>query len=258
MELKDPSQLFDFSGKIVLVTGGGYGIGAAIARRFAQAGADVAICDLKPDTPVCEFVEKMGRKVLPLKVDVTDPKQVESVFDEIAGKWSPVDVLINNAGTYPPNDLLSMTPEEWDAVIDLNLKGVFLCTQHAARQMIGANKGGSIVNISSINGLIPEQAHSHYSTSKAGVIMLSNNAALELGRYGIRVNTVSPGMINRPTLETDWPGGAERWMEKAPLKRVGEPEDVADACLFFASDAARWITGANLVVDGGILVSDRF
>jgi len=258
MELNAPSQLLDFSGKIVLVTGGGKGIGAAIARRFAQAGADVVICDINPGAEVCGFIINLGRKVLPIKADVSDPAQVTSVFREVAEKWSPIDVLINNAGIYPPHDLLSMTPEAWDAVIDLNLKGVMFCTQGAARQMIGAKKGGSIVNISSINGLNPEQDHAHYSTSKAGVIMLGRSAALELGRYNIRVNTVSPGLINRPTLDTDWPDGLERWTKKAPLVRIGEPEDIADACLFLASDAARWITGINLLVDGGMMASDRF
>jgi NAD(P)-dependent dehydrogenase (short-subunit alcohol dehydrogenase family) len=257
VELKAPSQLLDFKDKIILVTGGGIGIGAAIARRFAEAGADVVVCDIKQDSQVCTDIEGMGRKALFLQADVSDPTQVKEALSEVAHQWSPIDVLVNNAGIYPPADLLDMTPEAWDSVIDLNLKGVLLCTQYAARQMIEAHKGGSIINISSINGLCPEQGYAHYSTSKAGVIMLGSSSALELGRYGIRVNTVSPGWINRPDKGID-PDRFERWTKKAPLGRIGEPEDIADACLFLASDAARWITGVNLVVDGGMTVTHPF
>ena len=258
MNFKPPSELLDFSDKTVIVTGGGAGVGAGIARRFAQAGANIVICDLNPDTEVCNQIEQLGRKVLPIKTDVTDPEQVKSLFLEIERKMSPVDVLINNAGIYSVVDLLSMTPDEWDQTLDINLKGVFLCTQAAARQMIAAEKEGSIVNIASNEALNPAHNHSHYTASKAGVVMFGNTAALELGKYGIRVNTVSPGLMNRPNLATDWPEGYSSFVSKAPLQRAGEPEDIGDACLFLASEAARWITGAHLLVDGGIMTCPAF
>jgi NAD(P)-dependent dehydrogenase (short-subunit alcohol dehydrogenase family) len=258
MDIKLPSQLLDFNGKVALVTGGGSGIGAEIARRFAQAGADVAVCDLRPAKAVCDWIESFGRRAMAIGADVCDPLQIKSVFEEIEQKWSAVDVLVNNAGIYPMADLLSMTPEEWDRTLDIDLKAVFLCTQAAARSMIKAGKGGAIVNIASTEAVNPSAGHSHYAAAKAGVILFSKTAALELGAHQIRVNTVSPGLINRPSLAADWPDGLERYQKRVPLGRVGEPDDIADACLFLASDTARWISGAHLVVDGGILTCPTY
>lgn len=258
MNLDLCSQLFDFRGKVVLVTGGRAGIGAGIALRFARAGADVAICSREPAGESGASIRRAGAKCLALQADITDAQQVGALFAKIAAAWSPVDILVNNAGAYPTSKLLDTSPEEWDRVLDLDLKAVFLCTQAAARGMLAAQKGGAVINIGSIEAVSPLQGHSHYAAAKAGVVGFSRAAALELGQHQIRVNTLSPGLINRPGLEADWPEGYRPYVERAPLGRVGEPEDVADACLFLASEAARWITGAHLVVDGGILTCPAF
>jgi len=167
-------------------------------------------------------------------------------------------VAINNAGIYPTVPLLEMTEEDWDESLDANLKSVFLVTRAAARHMAERREGGAIVNIASIEGEHPAPFHSHYSAAKAAVLMHTRAAALELGPKGIRVNAVSPGLIGRPELENEWPDGVQRWRAAAPLERLGEPEDVADACLFLASPGARWITGADLRVDGGVTASPIF
>ncbi len=146
-----------------------------------------------------------------------------------------------------------MDVAQWDAVLAATLRSVFLMTQAAARQMIAQGGGGAIVNISSIEAENPAPGHSHYNAAKGGVLMYTRAAANELGPHGIRVNAVAPGLIWTPGLETNWPEGVARFLRAAPLGRIGTPEDVADACLFLASPAARWITGASLTVDGGVL-----
>ena len=253
-----PTQNFDLSNQVVLVTGAGRGLGAGIARRFVEAGAQVAICDLDAPSDTWMSIQKMGKNCLSIQADLTRPLEVQAMFERIKAQWSAVDVVVNNAGIYPNADLLTMTLEEWDQTIRVDLTTVFLCTQSAARSMITAQKGGAIINIASTEAMVPARAHSHYDAAKGGVVMFSKAAALELGAYQIRVNTISPGLINRPKLEQDWPDGYQRFLSRVPLGRVGEPEDVADTCLFLASDAARWITGVNLVVDGGVLVSPAY
>jgi len=258
MQIQRLPQIFDLQGKVVLVTGGSTGIGAGIAKRFALAGADVAICDLRPATTVCEHIESMGRRAYAVSADISDPVQVNSLFDNVTSRYGVINILINNAGIYPAADLLNMTPEQWDQTLDIDLKSVFLCTQAAARKMIAAGQGGAIVNIGSIDATNPLAGHSHYAAAKAGVIAFGKAAAQELGPYKIRVNTVSPGLINRPGLPSEWPDGYSRFLKKVPLGRLGEPEDIGDACVFLASDAARWISGANLIVDGGIQTAPSF
>lgn len=257
--VEEPSHyLNDLNGKIALITGAGAGIGAGIAHRFALAGADVAICDLKPSPAVSEYIVSTGRKVFYHPADVSDPAQVTAMFDAVCSQFGIPDILVNNAGIYPNASVLDMTPDQWDQTIDIDLKSVFLCTQAAARKMVKAGKTGSIVNIGSIDATNPLAAHSHYSAAKAGVIAFTRAAAQELGPHGIRVNSVSPGLINRPGLAEAWPDGYNRFMKRAPTGRVGEPEDIADACIFLASDAARWISGTNLIVDGGVQACPMF
>lgn len=261
MDALPTAELFNFDKKIVLITGGASGIGAGIVRRFSEAGADVIFSYHSHEEKARQLVDEIqqrGKKALAIQANVADPDQVRSLFEQIGTTWGPVDVLINNAGIFPEASLLTMTVDEWDETLDVNLRGVFLCTQAAARSMIAAKKGGSIVNIGSIEGMNPAVGHCHYSASKAGVAMFGMNAAVELGPYEIRVNTVCPGLINSPGLPKNWPEGVARWMSRAPLGRLGEPVDIADACLFFASDASRWITGAQLVVDGGVLTCQAY
>jgi NAD(P)-dependent dehydrogenase (short-subunit alcohol dehydrogenase family) len=258
MPAETANNLCDLRGRIVLITGASSGIGAGIAKRFAQAGADVAICDLKSASVICEYIVSIDRRAFAAPVDVSDPVQITSLFDTVSSQFGVPDILVNNAGIYPNASILEMTPEEWDQTIDIDLKSVFLCTQAAARKMIEAGKGGAIVNIGSIDATNPLAAHSHYSAAKAGVIAFTKAAAQELGRYGIRVNSVSPGLINRPGLSEAWPEGYQRFMSRSPIGRLGEPDDIGDACVFLASDAARWITGTNLIVDGGVQACPLF
>lgn len=258
MSIPTPDTLLDLSGKVALVTGASSGLGAGIAKRLAQAGASIAIADLQPADEICSEIRGLGQECFSAIVDVINLTQVENLFEQIEEHLGPVDILINNAGIYPSTDLLDMTPEEWDRIMQVNLKSVFLTTQTAAKRMINAEMGGAIVNISSIEDTIPAVGHSHYAASKAGVVMFGKSAALELGKHNIRVNTVSPALFNRPGLAQQWPEGVARFMDNAVLKRVGEVDDIADACLFLSSEASRWITGMNLPVDGGVLISQAY
>jgi NAD(P)-dependent dehydrogenase (short-subunit alcohol dehydrogenase family) len=261
MTIPPPNQLLDLSDRTVLVTGGGKGIGAAIALRFAEAGANVAVnynSSAAEAEQVVDQIQDLGRQAVCIQADTTRPEATTRLVESTARTLGRLDVLVNNAGLYPQAALEMMSEEEWDRVLDTNLKGVFLCTQAAARQMRTQGEGGAIVNIASIEGESPAPRHSHYNAAKAGVLMYTRAAALELGPYKIRVNSISPGLIWRQGIEEDWPEGVTQWRATAPLERLGRPDDIADACLFFASPASRWITGANLRVDGGVLSSPAF
>jgi NAD(P)-dependent dehydrogenase (short-subunit alcohol dehydrogenase family) len=261
MTVPPPSQLLDFSGQTVLVTGAGSGLGRGIASRFAQAGARVVAnyhtSAAGAESLVAE-IRAAGRQAISVQADVTRKSEVEKLIAESLKAFGRLDVLINNAGTYPAAALLEMSEAEWDAVVDANLKTVFLCTQAAARQMMAQGRGGAIVNIASIEAEDPAPAHSHYNAAKGGVVMHTRSAALELAPQQIRVNAVLPGLIWAEGIEQSWPDGVARWQKAAPLVRLGLPDDVADACLFLASPAARWITGVALRVDGGVMAQTAF
>jgi len=242
----------------VLVTGGGRGIGAGIALRFAEAGANVAISYFSSEAGAGHVVQAMqaqDRSALAVRADVRSRADVEQLVGRTVEELGALDVLINNTGIFPLASVLEMSDEQWDEVLDTNLRSVFLCTQLGATQMIRQGSGGAIVNIASIEAENPAAKHSHYVAAKAGVVMHTKSAARELGEHDIRVNVVSPGLIWAEGLDQDWPDGVSRYLAAAPLGRLGQPDDVGDACLFLASPAARWITGANLVVDGGVLTS---
>jgi NAD(P)-dependent dehydrogenase (short-subunit alcohol dehydrogenase family) len=260
MEILAPQQLLDFHGNSVLVTGAGSGIGCGIALRFAQAGADVAINYRSNEAGAREVgkkIEALGRKAPAIQADVSQGRDVERLMAEVVKALGGLDVLVNNAGSYPVSPLLEMSEEQWDSVIAANLRSVHLCTQAAARQMMRQG-GGAIINIASIEAENPAPQHSHYNAAKAGVAMYTRTAAQELGRQGIRVNAVSPGLIWRQGIEHAWPEGVNAYLKAVPLGRLGRADDVADACLFLASPAARWITGANLLVDGGVMTNRVF
>jgi NAD(P)-dependent dehydrogenase (short-subunit alcohol dehydrogenase family) len=252
---------FDFSGQVVWVTGSSQGIGAGIARRFAQAGAKVALHYHRHQAGAEALAETLrggGLGVAVVQGDLSQGSDVAAALAQIEAALGPVGVLVNNAGNYPLSSLLEMSEEEWDNVLNSNLRSTYLCTQAVARRMVAAGQGGAIVNISSIEGRHPADYHSHYTAAKAAVSMFTRTAAAELGRYGIRVNSVAPGLIDREGLSQAWPEGVAGYQKAAALGRLGTDEDVADACLFLASAAARWITGAELLVDGGVLSSRIF
>jgi NAD(P)-dependent dehydrogenase (short-subunit alcohol dehydrogenase family) len=261
MPIPSPQQLLDFSGQVVIVTGSGSGLGMGIATRFAEAGARVVV-NYRTSTSGAEAVvaeiKAKGGQAMAIQADVSHKLAVDQLISQTVEIWGQLNVLINNAGIYPLATLLEMEEEEWDTVIDANLRSTFLCTQAAARQMIAQDNGGAIVNIASIEAENPAPLHSHYNAAKGGVLMHTRAAAYELGSHNIRVNAVSPGLIWREGIEQAWAEGVERWQKAAPLTRLGLPDDVADACLFLASPAARWITGANLRVDGGVMTKQIF
>ncbi len=188
-----------------------------------------------------------------LQGDLTVEEDCHRIVRE-AAEWGGgrLTALVNNAGVQPVRELPGMTAAEWRAVLDANLTSVFACTQAAAEVMRAQDGGGSITHIASVEARQPAPAHAHYASSKAAVVMHARAAALEYGRHGIRVNSVSPGLVAREGLEEAWPEGVRRWRTAAPAGRLGRPEDVGDACVFLASPLASWITGHDLVVDGGV------
>jgi NAD(P)-dependent dehydrogenase (short-subunit alcohol dehydrogenase family) len=244
------AKLLDFTGKTVVVTGASGGIGAGIARRFAQAGANVVVHYRSDQAGAERLAADIGAKAAAFHADVTDDEAVERMMQAAVDRFGSLDVLINNAALQPHGAFLQLAGAEFDRVMQANVGGVFRCSQAAAKRMAG--RGGAIVNIASISGLEPAFTHAHYCSSKAAVNMLTRAAALELGPMGVRVNAVAPGLIWAEGLDKNWPEGLARWLAHVPLGRVGETDDVADACLFLASPAARFITGAVLTVDGGV------
>lgn len=249
------TTLLDFSSRVVVVTGGASGLGAGIAHRFAEAGAAVVVhyhTNGEGAEAVVRTIGSAGGKAVAIGGDLTRNVDAEHLLVETLEAFGQVDVLVNNAGLYPEGRVLEMHEADWDAVLDANLRSVFLCTRAAARRMLSQAEGGAIVNVASIEGAHPAVGHSHYGAAKAAVIAYTRAAAQELAQHSIRVNAVSPGLIWRAGIEREWPEGVRRWHDRAPLGRMGMPDDVADACLFLASPGARWITGINLVVDGGM------
>jgi NAD(P)-dependent dehydrogenase (short-subunit alcohol dehydrogenase family) len=231
-------------GKAALVTGATGGIGAGIARRLTAHGARVLAHyrSRPPELP----------DVLVAQADLREPAEVEWLIQTAADRLGGLDIVVNNAGVQPVQPLSELTLADWRAVFAGNVDTAFLVTKAAANLMVERRTGGSIIAIGSIEGTVPAVGHAHYAASKAAMLMHTKAAALEYGPHGIRVNAVSPGLISRPGLEEAWPEGVNSWIDRAPLGRLGTPEDVGDACVFLASDLSRFITGQNLAVDGGM------
>jgi NAD(P)-dependent dehydrogenase (short-subunit alcohol dehydrogenase family) len=244
------SDVLNLSGETVLVTGASGNIGNGIAARLVEAGAEVVVHYHRDQASADQLAGDLGGAVT-VQADLTDKAAVDAMFS--AGQPS---MIVNNAALQTVVDLRDMSFEDWRAMLATNLDAVFLVMQRAAHAW-GA-RGGAIVNIASIEALDPAAGHGHYATSKAGLVMLSRAAALEFGAAGIRINCVSPGLIDREGLARDWPDGVSRWQDRAPLGRLGTAQDVADAVLFLLSPAARWISGTNLVVDGGMSAQSRW
>ncbi len=251
------SQLLDLTGKVAVVTGASSGIGRGIAERFAEAGAAVMV-HYRSGRAEAEALVGELPKGHAVGGDLCAVDAVEHLFEETERSLGPADILVNNAGIYPMHSILEAPAEAWQEVVDANLRTTHLCTQSLARSLTKRGAGGAVVNIASIEGLHPAPLHSHYNAAKGAILMYTRSAALELGPHRIRVNAVSPGLIWREGIEEAWPEGVLAFETRAPLGRLGRAEDVADACLFLASDASRWTTGANLVVDGGVLTAKAF
>lgn len=246
----DVPDSLNLAGETILVTGASGNIGQGIARRLAEAGARIVV-HYHQDSPSARSLATELETGKPLQADLGD----EAAVDALLSTAQPT-MVVNNAAVQPVEPLAGMSVAAWRAVLAANLDGAFLVTQRAARAW--GDGGGAIVNVASIEGADPATGHAHYATSKAGLLMFTRAAALEYGARGIRVNAVSPGLIDHEGLAEDWPDGVARWLERAPLTRLGTPQDVADAVLFLLSPAARWISGTNLVVDGGMSAQSRW
>ena len=238
--------------KIALITGGGSGIGEATAILFAEERAKVAICDLNEGAGerVARAIMEKGGVAKPFVADVSIKGQVDELINNVLKEFGRLDILINNAGVNRDAMLKKMTEEDWDFVLDVNLKGTFLCSQAASLPMM-EQKYGKINTTSSI-GAMGNIGQSNYSASKAGIIGLTKTLALELARYNINVNCVAPGATHTPMTAKIPPDIAERFREMIPFKRFAQPREIAYAHLFLASDEASYITGQVLFVDGGI------
>ena len=246
-----PAELIALEGRVVVVTGAGGNIGAGIAARMAAAGATVV--SHTRSSPAEPITSRSGRPGLVVTADLTDATGPRRLVDTTMEQYGRLDGLVNNAGIQTVAGFADLTDPEWSEMIATNLTATHRLTQAAADAMAAQGSGGAIVHIASIEGSYPAPGHGHYSVSKAGMIMHARAAAQTYGSSGVRVNVVSPGLISRPGIEDAWPEGVGRWHKACPLGRLGTPEDIGDACVFLCSDLARWITGAELVVDGGVM-----
>jgi sorbose reductase len=250
-------KLFDIKGRKALVTGAGRGIGKVLALTLAEAGCDVALFGLHQQNleEVATLVKKCGVRSYIFQGDVSRKADVQKVFRGIAKAFGWLDICVNNAGISMQKPVEDMLEEDWDRIMDINMKGVFLCSQEAARLMI-PRKSGSIINIGSISARtvnVP-QKQAVYNTSKAGVVMLTQAMAVEWAPYGIRVNSISPGYMKTEMTLTTMSQLFPAWESLTPLKRLGEPEELRGALIYLASDASSYVIGHDLVVDGGYTI----
>lgn len=259
------SELVSLKNKTAIVTGGAMGIGLGIVVRLCEAGANVVIADL--DVAAAQkAASTLGDTALAVGVDVSAENQVDKLIEQTVAKFGGIDILVNNAGIYPNERVMKMPVADFDKVISVNLRGAYLCTKKVAEVMIKQGRGGRIVNITSIDALHPSMIGlAHYDASKHGLWGFTKNVALELAPHKIWVNAVAPGGIATPGVQKlqskAVPAGVDMakvlaaFLEKIPMGRMGEPDDIGRAVLFLASDLASYITGTQLVVDGGVLLS---
>lgn len=246
--------------KVAIVTGGGSGIGEGTCIRLAEEGANIAVfdVDLKGAQNTAEEIKKAGGSAVALKVNVANASEVESAFKKTISTYGQVDILVNNAGVSQMSTVAKMTEEIWDRVQDVNLKGVFLCCRAVIPHMKD-RRYGKIINISSILGESGSFQYAHYSASKAGVIGFTKSLAVELGHRNIQVNVIGPGIIQTPMFDDDVPEEIrDQLAKKVPLQRLGIPQDMANAILFFASDESAYVTGQSIFVCGGLSASAAY
>ncbi len=255
------SDLLDLRDRVAIVTGGAMGIGQAISFRLAEAGASIVITDVNMEAAnkTVDTITEAGGSAVAIRADASSVDDARQVVVEVKQRFSRVDYLVNNAGIYPMTPALELTEAQWDRVLDINLKGAFFYAQTVAREIIAEGHDGAIVNIASIDGLHPTGNLAHYDASKGGVIMLTKSLAKELGPQGVRVNAIAPGGILTPGVGGASGGAAPEdvmraFMQRIPLRRMGDPDDIATTTLFLLSPAAAYVAGGLLVVDGGYLV----
>lgn len=253
--------MINLSGKVAIVTGGAKGIGFGIVSRLAEAGASVVIADLiKEDAEraVLEITAK-GWKAKGIVMDVSSEEDVKKMVAGAVSGFGSIDILVNNAGIYPTIPVTQMTLSDFEKVLAINLKGVFLCTKYVSEQMIKQGHGGKIINITSIDALHPSSIGlAHYDASKHGVWGFTKNVALELAPHKIWVNAIAPGVIETPGVTKGKPLAAdvmEKFIARIPMGRMGQPDDIGKVALFLASEMSSYMTGSQIVVDGGVLLS---
>ena len=266
--MKNIHELLDLSGQTAIVTGGSRGIGFGIAYRLAEAGANVVISALKEDelAKAAQELTDKGWKAKGVHADVSKEEDVKNMVKFAVESYGSVNILVNNAGIFPSVPIAEMSKEDFEKVIAVNLGGVFLCTKYASEQMKKQGKGGKIINVSSIDALHPSAIGlAHYDASKHGVWGFTKNSALELASHKIWVNAIAPGAIATPGVAemqkatagkpVDMTKVLEAFLNKIPMHRMGEPDDIGKVALFLASDMSSYMTGEQIVVDGGVLLS---
>lgn len=247
------------AGKVAVVTGGSRGIGKGIALMFAEAGADVVVCSRDTDgrlESAAEEIRKLGRRSLAVKADVTSSADIDNLVKQAKGELGAIDILINNAGTVLRATVMEHSEEDWDMVLDTNLKAVFVCSRAVGKVMM-EQKRGNIINIASYRGLVAAPGRASYSVSKAGVIMLTSVLAYEFASHNIRVNAIAPGWVKTELTEPLWgdPKRNKAVTDTISMERWCTVDEIAKVALFLASDVAGYVTGHTLLADGGIIPS---
>jgi NAD(P)-dependent dehydrogenase (short-subunit alcohol dehydrogenase family) len=242
-------------GQVAIVTGGSRGLGKAIALIFAEAGADIAICSrgIEDSQLAAKEIQNLGRRSLAIQADVSRKADVDNLVQKVMDEFGRIDILVNNAGVGNAKSILEQSEEVWDSIMDINLKGPYLCSQSVSKVMIQQKKG-NIINISSVGGLLQGFGNA-YPISKGGVVKLTRILAFELGKHNIRVNAIAPGWIKTDINRDIWsnPEALKGFLAMIPQGHMGQPGDIANAALYLASEASSYVTGHTLVVDGGLL-----